>query len=122
MGYSNLSIEEKKLYHKNYDIAYRKKYKKSIYKRERRWFKKNKSKVNEWFSKYYNNPINKQKRNARNKVNRAIAKGLLNRLPCEICGELKSQAHHNDYNKPLEINWLCSSCHAELHKKIRAIK
>lgn len=36
--------------------------------------------------------------------------------PCLICGEEKSQAHHEDYNKPLEIIWLCDKHHKELHK------
>lgn len=36
---------------------------------------------------------------------------------CEKCRvECKPQAHHCDYTKPLEVMWLCQSCHVEWHK------
>jgi hypothetical protein len=50
---------------------------------------------------------------ARNLVNNAIRDGRLIREPCEICGE-KAEAHHPDYQKPLEIRWLCFKHHREL--------
>lgn len=37
--------------------------------------------------------------------------------PCVICGEEGEHRHHPDYNKPLEIVWLCESCHHKLHKR-----
>lgn len=36
---------------------------------------------------------------------------------CKECGEKKTQAHHPDYSKPLDIIWLCKKHHAELHYK-----
>ena len=30
--------------------------------------------------------------------------GRLIRQPCEVCGEVKSQAHHGDYGKPLDVS------------------
>lgn len=48
---------------------------------------------------------------ARRRVAYAIRTGKLTRLPCEICAEPKTQAHHEDYNKPLEVRWLCFRCH-----------
>jgi len=55
---------------------------------------------------------------AHNAVSRAIRNGSLFRLPCIRCGEKKSVAHHEDYDKPLEVMWLCQSCHKQRHKEI----
>lgn len=51
-----------------------------------------------------------------NLVNNAIRAGRLNRRPCEICGSVELiHAHHEDYNEPLVIRWLCASHHKQLH-------
>jgi hypothetical protein len=50
------------------------------------------------------------------KVLREIKAGRLNREPCEICGDTKSHAHHEDYSKPLDIIWLCPFHHKWIHK------
>jgi hypothetical protein len=55
----------------------------------------------------------KKKSSARHKVWEAIKKGKLIRLPCEKCGNPKSQAHHEDYSKPLKVMWLCPMHHYE---------
>lgn len=52
---------------------------------------------------------------ARRKVRDAVAAGRLKRLPC-FCGESKTEAHHQDYSKPLEVEWLCPKHHAALRK------
>lgn len=58
---------------------------------------------------------NRQKTDAHEAVNEAVRTGRLSRLPCEVCGKDKSQGHHPDYSKPLEVRWLCSKHHAEVH-------
>lgn len=54
---------------------------------------------------------------AHSAVNYALQKGKLVRQPCEICGATKSEAHHDDYSKPLEVRWLCRTCHGLAHRK-----
>ena len=49
------------------------------------------------------------------KVNAAIKAGKLVRQPCEECGAEKSEGHHDDYAKPLEVRWLCRSHHRQWH-------
>lgn len=52
-------------------------------------------------------------------VARAIRNGGLVRLPCIRCGEAKSLAHHEDYDKPLDVMWLCQPCHKQRHKELK---
>ena len=59
------------------------------------------------------------KNEAHQKVYMAIKAGIMKRLPCEVCGDLKSQGHHADYSKPFEVKWLCQKHHAKEHKKLR---
>ena len=50
-------------------------------------------------------------------VSNAIRNGKLIKQPCEKCGDIKVQAHHEDYSKPLDVAWLCRKCHLSLHGK-----
>lgn len=54
-------------------------------------------------------------------VTNAVRSGKLVRQPCERCGEIKSLAHHEDYDKPLEVVWLCQPCHKQRHKEINHV-
>ena len=51
-------------------------------------------------------------------VSKAIRSGKLVRKNCERCGNENSLAHHEDYDKPLMVNWLCQPCHKQRHKEI----
>ena len=55
---------------------------------------------------------------ARNLVNRAITRGDLVRGDCERCGVPEAQAHHDDYSRPLDIRWLCRTCHGVEHRTV----
>lgn len=57
------------------------------------------------------------KNRARQKINNLIRSGTLEKLPCQICGETKVEAHHTDYRKPLEVQWLCRTHHLEAEGK-----
>lgn len=54
------------------------------------------------------NPI---KRTARCAVSNAVRDGRLTKYPCHICGDPKSEAHHANYSKPLDVEWLCRTHH-----------
>lgn len=59
---------------------------------------------------------NPNKYKAHNIVNNAIRDGsLVNPNCCEKCGESKTVAHHADYLKPLNVEWLCQGCHVQWH-------
>ena len=60
----------------------------------------------------------------------ALTKGIMERPEnCSSCGKTYKfkngrnaiQAHHCDYNKPLEVEWLCQKCHHAWHKTNKAI-
>ena len=58
-------------------------------------------------------PQYRLKRSARRKVSTEIEAGRMARNPCEDCGADRSEAHHEDYAKPLDIRWLCKRCHCK---------
>ena len=58
------------------------------------------------------NPV---KRAAHIACGNAVRDGRLTRLPCEVCGEARTQGHHDDYGKPLDVRWLCTTHHASWH-------
>lgn len=47
-------------------------------------------------------------------VNKATREGLLKKQPCWVCGE-KALAHHPDYDRPLDVVWLCQIHHKQTH-------
>lgn len=47
-------------------------------------------------------------------VNRATREGRLQKQPCFVCGG-KALAHHPDYDRPLDVVWLCQIHHKEVH-------
>lgn len=64
---------------------------------------------------------NREKNNAHAKVHRAVENGTIIRgKSCMECGmNAKTEGHHEDYSKPLEVIWLCRLCHS---KKIEKVK
>lgn len=56
---------------------------------------------------------NPEKVRTRSLVYRAVVAGRLVRpKSCSRCGKrTKVEGHHEDYSKPLEVTWVCRSCH-----------
>lgn len=47
----------------------------------------------------------------------AIIKGYIKQLPCEVCGTNENvEAHHESYDDPFNIRFLCRNHHREHHK------
>ncbi len=65
---------------------------------------------------------NPQKKWCHSAVNNAVRDGRLLKMPCEKCGNEKSEAHHDDYTRPLDVRWLCRKHHMELHRKYPEIE
>ena len=68
---------------------------------------------------------------AQNMVEYALRIGVLKRPEsCSKCdssysfkdGRTAIQAHHPDYNKPLDVMWLCQKCHHDWHQTNQAIR
>lgn len=63
-------------------------------------------------NKYHSDPLFKKRDFARLAAQQAHP----NPKPCEFCGATENiHRHHDDYDKPLEIRWLCASCHKRFH-------
>jgi hypothetical protein len=57
---------------------------------------------------------------ARWMVTHAIEHAKITPQPCEVCGVLDNtiEGHHEDYSRPLKVNWLCNQHHRAKHKEI----
>lgn len=58
-----------------------------------------------------------KKYKAHNMVSSHKRAGNITETPCEVCGNVKVEAHHDDYDYPLNIRWLCSPHHKQWHAK-----
>ena len=57
----------------------------------------------------------REKQKSRVKVSRAVRNGRLVKGPCENCGSPETEAHHDDYGRPLDVRWMCRGCHENEH-------
>ena len=65
------------------------------------------------------------KTRARKALASAVARGSIAKpILCERCGErtepIDLHGHHEDYGKPLDVDWLCRQCHAKRHREMAA--
>lgn len=59
--------------------------------------------------------IEKKKAKARSYAKEMVKRGVIIKTPCVKCGSLKAEMHHEDYDKPMEVIWLCKPDHVLLH-------
>lgn len=80
-------------------------------------YEKNRTKTpTERRMEYLSNPENLIKSKARAKLRYELKKGrIVKPTRCEKCRlELKLEPDHSDYSKPLDVVWLCHTCHVEI--------
>ena len=75
------------------------------------WRENTRIKAREWHI------ANPEKRRAHHVVQNAIETGALKRQPCVKCGATPTDAHHEDYTRPLDVEWLCRRCHLNEHRR-----
>lgn len=114
--YSELTVEEKKQYHREAFNLWKAK-NAEIYRERNREHTRDWRKRNPDFSKKYR-MIEKNwiKEQCRQMTHRAIRKGILKKGLCEVCRSNDVQAHHDDYNNPMLVRWVCLNHHTEIHK------
>jgi hypothetical protein len=74
--------------------------------------------VREYDRKRGHRSYGEHKERARRRLYRAMLSGRVERKPCEVCGDPKVDAHHDDYGKPFDVRWLCRAHHMALHRRI----
>lgn len=65
---------------------------------------------------------NPQKVWAQRALRSALKMGMLHPLPCRVCGVEPAEAHHPDYNRPMEVGWYCRRHHKAKHARLKCEK
>jgi hypothetical protein len=84
----------------------------------RAYYRRRGQHVRERMQAYYG--MNPEKVRAHNTVFVEIRAGRMERQPCEVCGNPRTDAHHDDYARPLDVRWLCRVHHREIHQRVSA--
>lgn len=103
--------------YKQYLREYYEDNKETLREKSKEYQKRNREAFNERYRRYHKeNPL---KAKARSAVRSALRNRTLTRPKvCSSCGsESFVEAHHSDYDKPLNISWLCKPCHWKEHSK-----
>lgn len=53
-------------------------------------------------------------------VKQGLKYGFIEKKDCEVCGDPEVHAHHDDYDKPWDVVWLCPQHHKDHHAKLEA--
>lgn len=75
----------------------------------------------EYLRRYEQMPAHRRKKLSRQAARDALKRGALVREPCEVCGRVDSQMHHDDYAQPLVVRWFCWPHHAEYHRVVNVL-
>lgn len=70
----------------------------------------------EWRKIHPLTPEQRRRDNARSYAGIYKRRGLIVQESCAHCGSADSEMHHEDYKRPIDVTWLCRSCHLAHHK------
>ncbi len=134
---SNQNETRKKWYLRNAEkikkinIEYARKNKDKVNSNHRKWYEENfeivkeqrenqRVRIREWAKKYTKQDHIREKLKANRLLNYNVSTGKIIRpLTCSLCGnERKLEGHHHDYNKPLDVIWVCRKCHVMIHRNL----
>ena len=59
----------------------------------------------------------KLKNNARSYLHVYVKRGKIKKENCKVCNNRKTEAHHEDYARPIDVIWLCKKHHIEIHRR-----
>lgn len=101
-----------------YGRKYYQKHREEIRAKSRRYYQEYKEEIR--VRSYERHLLHPERIKAVSELNHAIEAGRIARPEiCSTCdqkSEFPIEGHHPDYSKPLEVIWLCKSCHSELHR------
>ena len=108
--YRHLYAIDKKEYHRLYDEEYS-----LSHSSDEEFLRRRRERAREYCKNLRQKKYQESENRARDKVYHAIRAGKLVKQPCEVCGSELVEAHHDDYNYPLQVRWLCKKHHTDWH-------
>ena len=72
--------------------------------------------MREWRKTHPLSADQRKKANARSYAKVYRKRGKLIARPCQVCGSSEVEAHHDNYDKPLDVKWLCRRHHLDAHR------
>jgi len=106
--------DDTKEYNRQYAYWFRRKYPEKALETNKKDRKRHREQRNGYFREYNKN----YRGDIKKVVARRKAYKLENPNKCQGCGVNDSEAHHEDYGKPTEVDWLCKSCHGIRHRTV----
>ena len=81
-----------------------------------RWCKECRAEyMREWRKSHPLTEEQSKKDNCRSYAGVYLRRGKIERGNCIFCEKPGEEMHHEDYDKPLSIVWLCRDCHVKYH-------
>ena len=70
--------------------------------------------MREWRKTHPMSEEQRRKDRARSYAKVYLRRGLITKQDCEVCGG-PAQMHHPDYDRPLDVLWVCEKHHRDIH-------